>query len=117
MEDCVQCVNEHSDNRIFLITSGTFGKEIVPQIYDIEHLGQIFVFCGNIQSHLEWAIDFIDKTLMFEHEQDLIERLANELAHYLQEDAKACTGDQAEKLAEWANKLFGIANKLRQPCG
>ncbi|CAF0960761.1 unnamed protein product [Didymodactylos carnosus] len=48
------------------------------------------------RAHLQDSEYFIDKTLLFEHEQDLIERLANELAHYLQEEVKACTGDQAQ---------------------
>ncbi len=87
---------------VFLIVSGSFGSQVVPLIYVCEHIHQIFLFCGSIAAHTNWAIDYTDKMLMFDHEDDLLRRLFKESEEYLRqqaqlyiEQAKVCK-DRAE---------------------
>jgi hypothetical protein len=45
-------------NRVILIVSGGFGKEIVPRIHQLEQVLMIYVFCVKRETHIEWAKEF-----------------------------------------------------------
>lgn len=52
---CIEMLNELDQSKCYVITSGAFGKNLVPQIHSIPHLEAIFVFCGNTTFHETWA--------------------------------------------------------------
>ncbi len=53
---CRQFIESLSEqNRITLIVSGQLGRQIVPQIHQLQQLSSIFVYCGNKQLNEEWA--------------------------------------------------------------
>lgn len=45
-------------NRVLLIVSGAFGREIVPRIHQLEQVLAIYVFCMERETHVQWAKDF-----------------------------------------------------------
>ncbi|CAF3932200.1 unnamed protein product [Rotaria sp. Silwood1] len=84
---CVHYIKSHPNKSIYLIVSGSFAKEVVPEIYESSNLEQIFLFCGSVASYSEWGMDYCDKMMMFDHGDDLLERLWNYLQTKLREQA------------------------------
>ncbi|CAF3743576.1 unnamed protein product [Rotaria sp. Silwood1] len=87
---CIQYIQSHPDQSIYLIISGSFAKDIVPKIYDSSNVIQIFLFCGSVKAYAEWGLDYCDKMMIFDHGDDLLERLWNHLHANLQEQAALC---------------------------
>jgi hypothetical protein len=46
------------EDRIVLIVSGQLGREIVPRIYTLEQLLSVYVYCHDVKSNEEWAVQF-----------------------------------------------------------
>jgi len=110
---------EEIGTSVFLIVSGTLGKEIVPLIYRSSCIVQIYIYCGNIAAHMDWAYDYIDKILMFNFDEELLIRLTNEIANYLMnvaEDEKAKGhNERATGLLDWADWLYHDVITYQQP--
>ncbi|CAF0748749.1 unnamed protein product [Rotaria sp. Silwood1] len=94
----------------FLVTSGSLAEYIVPQVCQYANIKQIFIFCASITSHADWALDYTDRLLMFDHPDDLLERLWLEMERYFREQAQECI-QQADDLQEQAQKY------KQPPCG
>ena len=45
-------------SRLVLVVSGGFGKEIVPQIHELEPVLAIYVFCMMVENYKTWAEQF-----------------------------------------------------------
>lgn len=113
----VEYIRQHPEKRIFFVSSGSIGKEIVPQIYDLPQIQGIYIFCGNISAHVEWASEYIDNiTAMLEHQDNLLTRLSRDIADYLQ-----AKGDEykqknsyiaARNCYSWALKLLLRSKEL-----
>ncbi|CAF2899237.1 unnamed protein product [Rotaria sp. Silwood2] len=80
----------HPNDPIYLIISGSLAKEVVPIIYEFSNLVQIFLFCGSVSAYSEWGMDYCDKMMIFDHGDDLLERLWNDLQNKLREYATLC---------------------------
>ena len=98
---CVQYIKSHPHQPIFFIVSGSLAKEAVPQVYDLAQVNKILLFCGSVAAHCQWALDYVDKILIFDHGDDLLERLWNELDYSLREQADVCL-QQAREFKERA---------------
>ena len=81
-QDCLDFIQTDSSQAIYLITSGSLGTEIVPKIYDLPQLVKIYLFCGSISTYLIWSLDYLDKVIIFEHGDDVLQRLWTDLAKY-----------------------------------
>jgi tetratricopeptide (TPR) repeat protein len=53
--ECVEFLNEINDEKAFVITSGSLGQHLVPDIHAIPQLDAIYIFCGNKSRHEEWT--------------------------------------------------------------
>jgi hypothetical protein len=96
---CVRYIQEHSHQLIYLIVSGSLARKVVPNIYHLTHVMRILVFCGWISNHSQWAIDFIEKVLIFDHEDNLLECLWKELE---------------SDIRQYANRLLKYADTINQ---
>ena len=106
---CVQYIQSHPHQSIFFIVSGSLAKEAVPQVYELVQVKQILLFCGSVAAYCRWAMAFVEKILIFEHGDDVLERLWNELDSSLREQAEECL-KQADQFKE-------RARKYQQKCG
>jgi hypothetical protein len=88
VNDCVRYIQSHPNEPIYLIVSGSLAKDAVPEIYESSNLVQIFLFCGSVSSYVEWGMDYRDKLMIFDHGDDLLERLWNDLESHFREQAK-----------------------------
>ena len=58
-DSCISFIyNECADKRVFLISSGSLGKALVPQIHNLSQLYAIYIYCSDIKYHQEWAYKF-----------------------------------------------------------
>ncbi len=110
IDPCVTFLQKHIHGRTFFIVSGSFGSTVVPLIYDCEHIYQIYLFCASIANHTSWAMDYTDKILMFEHENDLLRKLFKEIEEYLRQQA-----EQYDKQANIFKKRAQLFNQ--ESCG
>ncbi|CAF1638517.1 unnamed protein product [Adineta ricciae] len=52
---CVQFLNSIGDEKAFVITSGSLGQQLVPEIHDIPQVNAIYIFCSNKSRHETWT--------------------------------------------------------------
>jgi hypothetical protein len=110
---------QETNTTVFFIVSGTLGEEVVPLIYNFPCIKQIYIYCGNISKHMNWAFDYIEKILMFDFDEELLIRLTKEIADYLVDVA---TGEEARGnieqscgLLDWADWLYNDLITIQQP--
>ncbi|CAF0802527.1 unnamed protein product [Rotaria sp. Silwood1] len=111
IEKGLEYIHKNSDKKIFFISSGTIGKIIVPQIANLSQIQGIYIFCGNISRHTEWAGEYVDKIVaMLEHQDNLLERLTRDIAEYVEKKGDEYkTNDkilQARNCYAWSKKLL-----------
>ncbi|CAF5146124.1 unnamed protein product [Rotaria sp. Silwood1] len=54
-QQCVNFLSEIKKEKVFMIVSGSLGRQIVPEIEALPQLEAIYVFCGNQSVHDQWA--------------------------------------------------------------
>ncbi|CAF1456869.1 unnamed protein product [Adineta steineri] len=54
-DQCIQALSKVDHERAFVITSGSLGQHLVPQINDMPHLDGIYIFCCDKSRHQGWA--------------------------------------------------------------
>ena len=106
---CIRYIESEKIQNIFVIVSGSFVKELIPTIYPFDHVLQIYIFCGFMGALTDWAIDFIDKLSMFDHGDDLLERLWMDLSSKLDQ--------QAAFYHRQADEMKQRSLKYKQKCG
>jgi hypothetical protein len=102
-EECVDYIKSHTMQHIFLIASGSLAEHVVPQINEYTNIKQIFVFCASMAAHTHWAMDYADILFMFDHQDDLLKRLWNEMEQHFREQAQEYI-QQAEESKERAKR-------------
>ena len=111
VETGLDFIHKNAGKKIFFVSSGTIGKIIVPKIEDLPQIQGIYIFCGDISCHTEWAGDYADKiTAMLEHQDNLLERLTRDIAGYVEKkgDEHKRNDDirQARNCYAWSKKLL-----------
>ncbi|CAF4169998.1 unnamed protein product, partial [Adineta steineri] len=54
-DQCIQLLNQINHERVFVITSGSLGQHLVPEIHNLSQVDAIYVFCSNKARHQAWA--------------------------------------------------------------
>ena len=59
VDDCQQYIKQRPESdRLAIIVTGRFGREIVPKIHQLRQISSIYIFCMNKQAYEKWASDF-----------------------------------------------------------
>ena len=78
--------------KVYFITSGSLGKEIVPKIGEAKlKVYEYYIFCGKMMEYTEWAQECREDGLrikMFDFETDLLIRLARDISRELIKEGK-----------------------------
>lgn len=123
IEECIQCFERNEEKRIFFVTSGSLGRDAVPEILKrFQHVftdpetdepyTSIYIYCGNIKYHIDWALECRDYIQMFDHEADLLTRMTRDIAEYFLMIGKRMLNEDPPNNAaayhrlSWANELF-----------
>jgi len=90
---CINYIREQCSNKlVFLIISGSFGKDVVPEIHNLPQIYAIYIHCAHVQYHLEWSKQYSKiRVVCNDDDQDLIPRFAF---------------DVAQANIEWGDALF-----------
>ena len=55
VKQCIELLNEISEEKVFIIVSGSLGRQVVPDFENMPQVQSIYIFCGNKSFHEEWA--------------------------------------------------------------
>jgi hypothetical protein len=55
VDDGTHFITEYDDKEIILIVSGSYGREIIPQVHDLSQLTIFYVYCSDRTRNEEWA--------------------------------------------------------------
>lgn len=81
-DDALVLIQNETDKRIILISSGSLGKEIIPFVLEnYPRVYSIYVFCGDIANNCEWTTPYMYFFKMFDHETDLLLRLVRDISN------------------------------------
>jgi tetratricopeptide (TPR) repeat protein len=54
-EECIQFLDNITDNKACMIISGLLGQHIVPRVHSMSQVDSIFIFCRNKNRYERWA--------------------------------------------------------------
>ncbi|CAF1191750.1 unnamed protein product [Adineta steineri] len=101
-DQCIQLLNQVDDERAFVITSGSLGEQMVPEIHDMSQLDAIYIFCNNKTRHQEWAQNWT--------KIKGIHTNINDICQALQLDVKQCNHDLIAVSFVPVNKMSSTAD-------
>ena len=55
IKQCIEFLNEISEEKVFIIVSGALGRLVVPDLEDMPQVQSVYIFCGNKAIHEEWS--------------------------------------------------------------
>ncbi|CAF3868752.1 unnamed protein product [Rotaria sordida] len=72
-EECLKFIHKFktTKNKLFLIVSGSLGKDFVPIIYQLSQINSIYIFCGRKTNHEYWAKNYEKIKGVFDNIKDL----------------------------------------------
>lgn len=120
-DDFFGFLQQNENKRIFIITSGTLGRIIVPKI--IEKYRQLFtnpsnnhpyssiyILCHDVAYEMDWAEDYLDYILTFDFDTELLEYLTRDIAdHYVEQGTRLRQDrnyETALRYLHWAMRLY-----------
>lgn len=65
-KDCEQYIRHIQNEKIVLIVSGSFGRDIVPRLHTLSQLSACYVFCQNKTANEQWARNYHKVTYLLE---------------------------------------------------
>jgi tetratricopeptide (TPR) repeat protein len=54
-DQCIQFINNITNNKACMIISGSLGQHIVPRVHNMSQVDSIFIFCDNQKRHEAWT--------------------------------------------------------------
>ena len=92
-------LDDNLKTQIFLISSGYLGQKIVPKIHTYANIHSIYIFCGNVNEHRHLKDDYDKVKDVMNLEDDLYERIADNLSLLLIDIGESCIRSQDRGLA------------------
>ncbi|CAF0855779.1 unnamed protein product [Rotaria sordida] len=123
IENCLNCFEHNRNKRIFFITSGSLGREVVPIVLERfketftdpvtkEPCMSIYVFSNNMADDIDWGLHYQDYIQMFDFDADLLSRLVRDIGdYYFTESKRLLDGSPSHNVAayhrlSWAKTLY-----------
>ncbi|CAF0828725.1 unnamed protein product [Didymodactylos carnosus] len=72
LEKCEDYIRQAKNEKIVLIVSGRFGKEIIPRLHDLAQFSACYIYCGNKAANDKWAKAYPKVKGIFVHRDKLI---------------------------------------------
>jgi hypothetical protein len=114
VNQCLQFLPSIGDKKLFCIIQGKHAKTVVPVIENSATSPVVYIFCLNVAALNEWAqgYDCILNGGIFDHEDDLLARLTQDLANYANLKAQEYRFKR-EACEDWAANLTKSAKRFR----
>ena len=83
-ERCLNYINQHcAEKQVILICSGSRGETFVPTILSLPNVYAIYVYCGNVPKHEQWATGYSKVRLVCNSDTEvLFPQLAFDSAYF-----------------------------------
>ncbi|CAF4064313.1 unnamed protein product, partial [Rotaria magnacalcarata] len=91
MDQCEMYIRKQSNDSIILIVSGQYGRQIMPNVYELSQLIAAFVYCSNKEAHIGWSKDYYKIKAVLTHSDKLINALISEEEQSKQNTASPST--------------------------
>jgi len=88
-DEAIKLIEDYPGAKIFFISSGSLGKDMVPKIvrqYPLIH--SFYIYCFKMVNHCGWASEYDSCLQMFDHQVDLLVRLMRDISGYFIEQGK-----------------------------
>ena len=72
---CIAFINGITEEKVFMIISGTLGEILIPDIHDTCQLESFYIFCRNESKHKQWAKEWVKIKGIFTKIQPICEEL------------------------------------------
>ncbi|CAF1222350.1 unnamed protein product [Didymodactylos carnosus] len=102
VDQCLKLIHANLNKKVFIVSSGSLGKEIVPKIAGLPQLAGVLIFCANKKEHLKWTAQYcaddrdddgnpigIMKAVV-DHDDDLLYHLPKNIGEYLDDALLPC---------------------------
>jgi hypothetical protein len=86
----IALIKENHDKKIIFISSGSLGVKIMPSIVKTHpQVHSFYFFCGYIQNYVDFAYEYLSCLQVFDHEINLLVRLARDISEDIIKQGKA----------------------------
>ena len=59
IDRCIKFLNAIEDEKVFLITSGSLGQQLIPVVHTYSHIETIYIFCSDKSRHEQWTKEWM----------------------------------------------------------
>ncbi|CAF0858005.1 unnamed protein product [Adineta ricciae] len=110
-------IQEHHDKQIYFISSGSLGKQVIPNIKRVyPQVHQFYIFCGDESNYIDLVMENLSCLQILSHELNLLVRLTRDISKRIiiqgQDYLNLNCGTDALKCFENAEKLELTANQV-----
>ncbi|CAF1137628.1 unnamed protein product [Adineta ricciae] len=84
-DTCLQFLNSIGGEKAFVITSGSFGQHLVPDIHDNPQVNAIYIFCGNKSENETWTKNWPKVKGVYTNVQEICEALTTGVKQHNQD--------------------------------
>jgi hypothetical protein len=56
--ECEEVIQKTTKEKVVLIISGQFGREVIPRIHNLPQVIACYIYCYNESEHQEWAKEY-----------------------------------------------------------
>ncbi|CAF1540501.1 unnamed protein product [Adineta ricciae] len=81
-DECVDYIVSSDDRAVFLVTSGSLGRILVPLIHNTDQIIGIYVYCANVGTHIQWAQRYVKIYGIFNEKNTLFTKLIQDLESF-----------------------------------
>ena len=78
VDECMNFIKQIEDESIFLIVSGSLGKQIISDIHDMHQIDSIYVFCRKIERHQPWTSQWAKIRGIYKNILHIIEAISDD---------------------------------------
>jgi tetratricopeptide (TPR) repeat protein len=79
--EAINLIKKNQDKQIILISSASLGKFLVPRVSNrYVNLYRYYIFCQDIEKHMDFFLKYAACMLPFTHETDLLARLTRDIS-------------------------------------
>lgn len=84
IEDCVKYISNMGGKKtkVFLISSGGFGKSLMEAVHHSDNVYKAYVFCGNVNSHSNWVKNFNKIEKVCDHFDPMLDCIMKDIKAY-----------------------------------
>jgi hypothetical protein len=119
VDHCISYIKEKCvDKRVFLVTSGSLGRTVVPAVHDLPQVYAIYIYCADVVSNREWSNKFTKVRVVCNNDdQDLLPQLAVDVAQADMEwgDALVKQGKRDKAKEKYEKALKNLSEHAKHP--